>query len=98
MIQAGLRETEVLTVVNDSDPFDKKHILRMLGHFQHKGHLCLVFEILDINLRDTLTLYGKRVGLSISAVRSYAYQLFVALYHLKSQGILHLDSRQGYLT
>lgn len=79
--------------MNESDPFDKKHILKMLGNFQHKGHLCIVFEILDINLRDTLTLYGKRVGLSVSAVRSYAYQLFVALYHLKSQGILHLDSR-----
>lgn len=93
MVQAGLREIEILTLVNESDPFDKKHTLRMLGHFNHKGHLCLVFEVLDINLRDTLTLYGKRVGLSLSAVRSYAYQLFMALYHLKAQGILHLDSR-----
>ena len=38
-------------------------------------------------------MYGKRVGLSLAAVRSYAYQLFIALYHLKKNNIVHLDSK-----
>jgi serine/threonine-protein kinase PRP4 len=82
-----------LTKLNDSDIYDKKHILRLLGQFINKGHLCIVFELLDLNLRDTLTLYGKKVGLSLAAVRSYAYQLFIALYHLKKNKIVHLDSK-----
>lgn len=90
--QAGLREIEILSKLNEADIYDKKHTLRLLGNFNHKGHLCIVFELLDLNLRDTLTLYGKRVGLSLPAVRSYAYQLFIALYHLRKHSIVHLDS------
>lgn len=36
-------------------------------------------------------MYGKRVGLSLPAVRSYSYQLFMALYHMKKNQIVHLD-------
>ena len=82
-----------MTKLNDSDIYDKKHILRLLGKFYFKKHLCIVLEILDLNLRDTLNMYGKRVGLSLAAVRSYAYQLFIALYHLKKNNIVHLDSK-----
>lgn len=82
----------MLTKLNDADIYDKKHTLRLLGNFNHKGHLCIVFELLDLNLRDTLTLYGKRAGLSLPAVRSYSYQLFIALYHLRKHSIAHLDS------
>lgn len=96
--QAGLREIEILTKLNEADIYDKKHTLRLLGNFYHKGHLCIVFELLDLNLRDTLTLYGKRVGLSLPAVRSYAYQLFIALYHLRKNNIVHLDSRDRSLS
>lgn len=95
--QAGEREIAILKKLNETDIYDKKHILRLLGNFVYRGHLCLVFEILDLNLRDTLTLYGKRVGLSLAAVRSYAYQLFIALYHLKKNKMVHLDIKPDNL-
>ena len=44
-----------------------------------------------MNLREVLKKYGKDVGLSITAVRSYAQQLMLALRHLKKCEILHAD-------
>ncbi|XP_041103838.1 serine/threonine-protein kinase PRP4 homolog [Polyodon spathula] len=91
MQKAGLKELEFLKKLNDADPDDKFHCLRLFRHFYHKQHLCLVFEPLSMNLREVLKKYGKDVGLHIKAVRSYSQQLFLALKLLKRCNILHAD-------
>lgn len=75
--------------LNDADPEDKLHCLRLIRHFFHKQHLCMVFEPLAMNLREVLKKYGKDVGLHVKAVRSYTQQLLLALKLLKKTGILH---------
>ena len=45
----------------------------------------------DMNLRELTKRYGRGIGLSISAVRVYAQQMLVSLYHLKNCGVLHAD-------
>lgn len=42
--KTGLKELEFLKRLNDADPDDKFHCLRLFRHFYHKQHLCLVFE------------------------------------------------------
>ncbi|CAB1349577.1 unnamed protein product [Coregonus sp. 'balchen'] len=84
--KTGLKELEFLKRLNDADPDDKFHCLRLFRHFYHKQHLCLV-----MNLREVLKKYGKDVGLHIKAVRSYTQQLFLALKLLKRCSILHAD-------
>ncbi|XP_022221766.2 serine/threonine-protein kinase prp4 [Drosophila obscura] len=91
MHKTGLRELEILKKLNDADPEDRFHCLRLNRHFFHKQHLCMVFEPLAMNLREVLKKYGKNVGLHIKAVRSYTQQLFLALKLLKKTGILHAD-------
>ncbi|XP_061395100.1 serine/threonine-protein kinase PRP4 homolog [Musca vetustissima] len=91
MHKTGLRELEILKKLNDADPDDRFHCLRLFRHFFHKQHLCMVFEPLAMNLREVLKKYGKNVGLHIKAVRSYTQQLFLALKLLKKTGILHAD-------
>ncbi|XP_071176659.1 serine/threonine-protein kinase PRP4 homolog [Mytilus edulis] len=91
MHRTGLKELEFLRKLNDSDPDDKFHCLRLYRHFFHKNHLCLVFESLSMNLREILKKYGKDIGLHIKAVRSYAQQLLLALKLLKRSSILHAD-------
>ncbi|KFM81362.1 Serine/threonine-protein kinase PRP4-like protein, partial [Stegodyphus mimosarum] len=91
MHKTGLKELEMLRRLNDADPDDKFHCLRLYRHFFHKQHLCLVFEPLCMNLREVLKKYGKDVGLHIKAVRSYSQQLFLALKLLKRCNILHAD-------
>merc|ERR1712098_361152 len=91
MHKAGLKELETLRRVNNSDPDDKYHCLRLYRNFFHKQHLCMVFEPLSMNLREVLKKYGKNVGLHIKAVRSYAQQMLLALKVLKKSSIIHAD-------
>ncbi|KAH6580166.1 hypothetical protein BASA61_005287 [Batrachochytrium salamandrivorans] len=91
MYRAGLKEIGILKKLGEADPGDRKHVVRLLRHFEHKNHLCLVFESLSMNLRDVLKKFGKDVGINIKAVRVYAQQLFLSLSLLKKCNILHSD-------
>ena len=91
MHKTGLKELEVLRRLNEADPDDKYHCLRLYRHFFHKQHLCMTFEPLSMNLREILKKYGKQVGINIAAVRSYSQQLLLALRHLRKCNILHAD-------
>lgn len=48
--KTGLKELEFLRKLNDADPDDKFHCLRLYRHFFHKNHLCLVFESLRLDM------------------------------------------------
>lgn len=91
MYRAGQKEIQILNKLKQADPEDKKHIVRLERTFEHRGHLCLVFESLSMNLRDVVKRFGKDVGLNIRAVRAYAHQLFLALSLLKKCNIMHAD-------
>jgi len=91
MHKTGLKELEILRRINDTDPEDKYHCIRLHRNFFHKQHLCMVFEPLSMNLREVLKKYGKNVGLHIKAVRSYAQQMLLALKVMKKANIVHAD-------
>ena len=76
---------------NEVDPNDEHHILRLRDKFIQKGHLCLVFENLSLNLREVLKRFGRDVGINLRAVRAYAQQMFVGLSLLRKCNLLHAD-------
>lgn len=41
-----MKEAQILRRLRDADPDDKKHLVRLHRTFEHRGHLCLVFESL----------------------------------------------------
>lgn len=91
MTKAGQLETAICRKLAGADPEGKRHCVRMLRHFDYRGHLCLVFEPLDMNLRELTKKYGRGVGLNVGAVRLYTAQLLQALYHLRNCGVVHAD-------
>lgn len=91
MRKAGMKEIAILNTLNAADADDRKHLVRLLRHFDHKSHLCMVFESLSINLREVLKKFGRDVGINLKAVRAYATQMFLALGLLKKCNILHAD-------
>lgn len=91
MYKAGQKEIMILKKLNDQDPQDKRHIVRMLDQFEHRNHLCIVFESMGPNLREIIRRFGKDVGLNLKAVRTYATHLFLGLSHMKKCNIIHAD-------
>jgi serine/threonine-protein kinase PRP4 len=91
MKKAGAKEIDMLQRLADADPDDKKHLIRLERSFEHKNHLCMVFENLSINLREVLKKFGRDVGINLKAVRTYAHQMFLGLKLLKTCGIIHAD-------
>jgi serine/threonine-protein kinase PRP4 len=91
MMKAGLKEIEILKSLNSNDPENNRSVVRLVRSFEHKNHLCLVFENLNSNLREVLKKFGRDVGINIKAIRSYAQQLFVGLEVLRSCNIIHAD-------
>ena len=60
--KAGLKEVQMLNKLKQADPDDKKHVVRLERTFEHRGHLCLVFESLRyfsilLHPPKTLTIY-----------------------------------------
>lgn len=43
-MQAGQTERVILRKLAATDPEGRRHIIRLLSHFEFRGHLCLVFE------------------------------------------------------
>ena len=91
MRKASQKEMDFVRKVNDADPQDKRHVVRLLSSFDHKGHLCAVFEHMSKNLRDLLKENTNGHGLSLQAVKSYSRQMFVGLQHLQNCQVVHCD-------
>ena len=50
-----MKELGFINKLMENDPEDRKHIIRLITSFEHKGHLCLVFEA----LRYTHVIYSS---------------------------------------
>jgi dual specificity protein kinase YAK1 len=72
------------------DPDDKHHLLRLRDTFVHKKHLCLVFELLSVNLYELIKQNHFR-GLSTNLVRVFTAQLLDALTVMNEARIIHCD-------
>ncbi|KAI7901240.1 kinase-like domain-containing protein [Cokeromyces recurvatus] len=87
----SLLEVDVLEHLNNvSDPYDEHHILRLYDSFMFRNHLCLVFELLSVNLYELLK-QNHFKGFSIYLVRLLAMQLLDTLSTTKKYNIIHCD-------
>ena len=91
MKNCGKREEQFLKLLSSTDPEHKRHCICLLRSFVYRGHLCLVFEPMAMNLRELTKKFGRDVGLSLDGVGHFTAQLLVALKHLKLNELLHAD-------
>jgi len=91
MTKAAEKEVAILEKLNSADKKNKRHIVRLLETFAYRKHFCLVFELLDDDLRRAIKRFTKNKGMSLLAVRSYTSQLLIALHHMREHGIIHAD-------
>ncbi|KAI9709773.1 MAG: dual specificity protein kinase yak1 [Bogoriella megaspora] len=87
----SMMEVSVLDLLNGKlDKNDDNHILKLKDTFIHKQHLCLVFELLSVNLYELIKQNQFR-GLSTTLVRVFAQQLLTGLITLSKAKLIHCD-------
>jgi dual specificity tyrosine-phosphorylation-regulated kinase 2/3/4 len=83
-------EINILEYINKKDPEDKFHLIHKKDHLIFRNHLCIVFDILSLNLYEVLKSYSFE-GLPLSIVKNITAQLALALRFLEDHKIIHCD-------
>lgn len=87
-LNQSLSEVKLLEFLNQNSCSNS--FIRLLDTFMHREHLCLVFEILALNLYELIK-QNQFHGLSMKLVKSLTRQLLDACAQLKSFQIIHCD-------
>eukprot|EP00736_Rhodelphis_marinus_P000006 Rmarinus@m.23829 len=83
-------ELKVLDHLKKHDPKNDKPLIHLIRHFEHHGHVCLVFEYLGFSLFDFLK-KNKFRPFQSQTVRSIARQLFEGVAYMHDLGLVHTD-------
>ena len=86
----GKVEIKVLQHMKDHDTNSQSHAIQMLEYFMFRKHICITFELLNINLYELLKSNNYR-GFSLSLVRRFIVQILSCLSFMKDQKIIHCD-------
>lgn len=85
----GENEVKILETLNDQDP-DTNNLVRLLQCFEFRGHLCITYELLSMNLYQFLRKNDFR-GLNLNLIKRIASQILRALKYIHSFGLFHCD-------
>jgi serine/threonine protein kinase len=87
----SMMEVTVLELLNGKhDPHDRHHIVRMKDTFIFRQHLCVVVELLSLNLYELIKQNQYR-GFSLQLCRVFLAQILDAMRVLKEAKIVHCD-------
>ena len=88
--QQGAIEIKVLETLRDHDLEDAMGVVRIKNFFRFRKHICIVFELLSLNLYEFLQ-SNHFQGLSLGLVRRFAVQLLITMNFVKENGVIHCD-------
>ncbi|KAG8761765.1 hypothetical protein FRC11_013221, partial [Ceratobasidium sp. 423] len=86
----GLVEIKVLKNLKELDPEEKSHVLRMQDYFMFRNHLCIVTELLSINLFELIQV-NEFAGFTIALIRRFTSQMLASLALMHQHRIVHCD-------
>ncbi|KAI9244339.1 kinase-like domain-containing protein [Sporodiniella umbellata] len=86
----ALVELNILKKLVEWDPEDRFHTVRVFKHFQFRGHLCIVFECLSINLYEFIKSHHYQ-GFNQSLIKRITLQMLQTLTFLYDHQVIHCD-------
>ena len=88
--EQALVEVKILKYLKEKDPNDQHCVVHLIDHFSFRKHMCITFELLNMNLYEFLKLNSFQ-GLSPSLIKRFASQLLEALALLNRHKVIHCD-------
>lgn len=86
----ALGEKRILNFLMENDPLDSHNIVRLLDSFVFRNHHCFVFELLGMDLYESLKAQGF-IGFETGRIKEYTRQILDALCFLEKYEIIHCD-------
>ncbi|KAG1140952.1 hypothetical protein G6F37_004251 [Rhizopus arrhizus] len=86
----AVTELNILRKLTEYDPKDEYHTIRVLDDFQFRGHLCIAFECLSMNLYEFIK-SNHFQGFSINLIKRFTFQILKALDLLYKHKLIHCD-------
>ncbi|WWC91879.1 uncharacterized protein L201_006828 [Kwoniella dendrophila CBS 6074] len=86
----ALVEVKILQQLVEWDPEDKHYMVRMTDSFQFRGHLCIITELLSINLYELIKA-NQFAGFTTTLIRRFTTQMLSSLQLMRSHRIVHCD-------
>jgi len=83
-------EIQILDNLKAHDKLEELPIIQLRSWFEHKGHICMVFEIYGLSLYDFLK-KNKYRGFVLEQTRSFAKQIFTAVSFMHDLTLIHTD-------
>lgn len=90
IMKFGRREAEVLDLLQKKVDDVNSCVVEKIDQFYFREHLCIVFELLAVNLYDFLK-RDQFQGILPNLARRIITQILIALKHSHSLGIIHCD-------
>ncbi|KAF9514477.1 hypothetical protein BS47DRAFT_873226 [Hydnum rufescens UP504] len=86
----ALVEIKILDNLRKWDPEEKHHVIKMVEHFYFREHLCIVMELLSINLYELIKANGF-AGFSTVLIRRFTTQMLSSLALMRHHRVVHCD-------
>ena len=83
-------EIRILEHLRKQDKDNNMNVVHVLEHFTFRNHICIVFELLSINLYELIK-KNKFQGFSLQLVRKFAHSMLQCLDVLHKNKIIHCD-------
>jgi serine/threonine-protein kinase PRP4 len=84
MLASGDKERNILK------KFNCDNIVRLIDTFEYKKHICMVFELYEMNLREFIK---QKKQVSLKQIRSYAKQILSAFDVIHKNKLIHADCK-----
>ena len=83
-------ETAILRLICTRNSLDNVRIVKFEGDFRFRGHICLVFELLSINIYQLIKKNQFR-GFEENLIKRFAAQILISLRFLRKVKVIHCD-------
>ncbi|CAH8479243.1 unnamed protein product [Schistosoma bovis] len=83
-------EIRILEQLKKQDVDNTRNVVHISEHFTFRGHVCITFELLSINLYELIK-RSKFQGFPLQLVRKFAHSILVCLDMLHRNKIIHCD-------
>lgn len=86
----ALIEVRILDHLRKKDQDSSHNVVHMLDYFYFRNHLCIVFELMNLNLYELIKKNNYQ-GFSLVLIRKFAQSLVQCLRLLARENIIHCD-------